>query len=87
MADSCSSVLGLFEFGYPVIDRGVELGESFFLLEDGLVREASYARGAQVRADSVVEVAAAGAQGAMRFAEVFAAFIEAAEFLFLLVGC
>lgn len=51
------------------------------------MREASYARGAQVRADSVVEVAAAGAQGAMRFAEVFAAFIEAAEFLFLLVGC
>ena len=38
----------------------------------------------KVCADAVMEVAAAGAEGAVCFAEVVAAFIEAAEFL--LVG-
>ena len=61
LADAGSSVFGLLEFGYPVVDRGVELGEGFFLLEDGLMREACHAGRAQVAADSVVEIAAAGA--------------------------
>ena len=49
------------------------------------MREAGYAGRAQVSADSVVKITTARAQGAVGFAEVFAAFVEAAEFLSLLV--
>ena len=77
-------VFGLLEFGHPVVDGGVEFGEGFFLLEHGLVAETRDAGRSQVRADAVVEVAAARAETAVGFAQVFAAFVEAAEFL---CGC
>lgn len=42
--------------------------------------EAGDARGAEISADSVVEVATTRAEGAVGFAEVFAAFVQGAEF-------
>lgn len=70
-----SSVLRLLELEDPAVNRGVELRESFFLLEDGFEREARYAGRAQVAADPVVQVATAKAEGAVGCAEVFAAFV------------
>lgn len=61
LADTSPAILGLFELGYPVVDRRVQFGESFLLLEDRFVGEAGYAGRAEVGADSVVEVAATGA--------------------------
>lgn len=50
------------------------------------MRETCYPGGAEVGAYSFVEVAAARAEGAVRFTEVFAAFVEAAEFLVVYVS-
>ena len=81
LADTSPAILSLFKLGYPVIDRRVQFGEGFLLLEYRFVGEAGYAGRAEVGADSIVEVAAARAQRTMSFAEILTAFIEATEFL------
>ena len=56
LTDPNASVLGMLEFGGPLVDRGIELGKGFLLLEDGFVAELGSARRAKILADARVEV-------------------------------
>lgn len=81
LAHTSPAVLSLLKLRDPIVDAAVELRESFLLLENRFVREAGDARRSEVRADPIVEVAAAAAEGAVRFAEVFTALVETTKFL------
>jgi hypothetical protein len=76
LTDSGTAVFRVFELADPVVDGGIELGKRFFLFEDGLVGEAGDAWREEEGTDAVVEVAAAGAEGAVGVGQIFAAFIE-----------
>jgi hypothetical protein len=65
LAHASSSVLGVFEFTDPVVDGGIEFGKRFFLFEDGFMGETSDPWGTEEGTDAVVEVAAAGTEGAV----------------------
>ena len=51
------------------------------MFEYGVVRKLGGAGRAKVCADAIMKVAATGAEGTVRFAEVKTAFVEGAEFL------
>lgn len=80
LAYAGSSVLGLFEFGDPVVDAGIKLAKGFFLFEDALVRELCNARTAEVGTNPLVQVAAAGTKGTVGFAKIVTALVQASEF-------
>lgn len=75
LPDPSPSVLRLLELGNPIIDAGVEFGKGFFLFQNGFVGEAGHSWRAEIGTDAIMEVASAGAQGAVGFAEVLAAFV------------
>lgn len=81
LAHASAPVLGLLQFAHPVVDGGVELGQGFLLLEEGLLAELDGARGAQVLADAGVEITAPSAKGMVGAAEVFTALVKASQFL------
>jgi hypothetical protein len=56
LTDPDASVLGVLEFGGPLVDRGIELRKGFLLLENRFVAELGSARGTKILADARVEV-------------------------------
>lgn len=54
LAYAGSTVLGVLQLGYPVVNGSIELGKCLFLFEDGLVAEFSHTRRAEILADAGV---------------------------------
>lgn len=81
LANASATILGLLKLVDPVVDGSIQLGKSFFLLEERLLAKLDSAGGAEILADAGVKVAATGSQRVVGAAQVLAALIEISQLL------
>jgi len=87
LSDSCASIFCNFKLADPVVDALIKFAKGFFLFQQRFMREAGDAWRAKVCADALVEISAAGAEGAVGSAEIFASFVESTELLQIRESC
>lgn len=81
LTNSGAAILSLLELVDPVVDRRIQLGESFLLLKQRLLAELDHAWGSKILTDPGVEVASTGPQRMVGTAQVLASFVEVSQFL------